>query len=121
MCLVCSQLEGEMFLRTNQPCFAATGGRANLRRQSDSVLRQNRQTGPTKTMLALRSAILHDWWRCSTDPVVLRLVFFSLGILDIFAFVESLFRRKFVLHNSPVLRKQVVIFLNTVTSIHVSS
>lgn len=51
MCLVCSQLEGEMFFITNQACVVAAGGMSNLSCQSDGILCQNRQTGSNKPVL----------------------------------------------------------------------
>lgn len=51
MCLVCSQLEGEMFFITNQACPLAAGGMSDIRCQSDCILCQNRQTGPNKTIV----------------------------------------------------------------------
>lgn len=46
VCLVCSQLEGEIFFIANQPCLVAAGGMSNLRCRSGGLLCQNRQTGP---------------------------------------------------------------------------
>lgn len=57
VCLVCSQLEGELFFITNQACLVATGGMSKLRCQSDSILCQKRQTGPNKTIAIPQSGI----------------------------------------------------------------
>lgn len=87
------QLEDEMFLITNQPCLAATEGRSNLRRQSDSVLCQKRQAGPNKMLahpgvfaMMCGDVVLTPWYLGFSSTI--------LGILttiqmDIFAFVES--------------------------------
>lgn len=110
-----------MFLTTNQPCLVATGGRSRRRRQSDTFSCQDRRTGPSKTTLA------PNWispsCRVFANPRGIQVVFFfSFGLLiiyystGIFALVQCLFLCKL----SSFLRKQVVIYSNTITSIHVN-
>lgn len=99
VCLVCSQLEGEMFFITNQACLVATGGMSNLRCQFDSILCQNRQT-ETKKTIAIRGILVR---------------FIVLLLRGTF-----LYFRKCITNKKKFLKKQIVIFSNTIKSTHLA-
>lgn len=105
VCLVCSQLEGEMFFITNQACLVATGGMSNLRCQFDSILCQNRQTETKKTI--------------AIGGILVGYLYLRFIVL-LFKGTFLHFRKCITNKKKKFFKKQIVIFLNTIKSTHLA-